>query len=639
MRRLELSVATHDVLTVRRFSVTEAISSPYDITLIAEGPNDDIPLEDVVGHPAMFAIAPSLTFALGAPLRFWSGFCTYVEQLQPEKTGNSTYLLRLGPKLWFLSQRRLTRIFQHQSVPEIVKAVLSSWGIAPDDSAVTLPHKKREFVVQYGETDLAFASRLLEEEGIAYYFRFDPAKSETLCLTDQAHLLPDRPAIELVGNPQLQAQQEYVDKAHLGHQVRPGKYTVRDFDFRNRDFKLLGESKTAPGPEDKYEQYRYLPGASLVEPGDPPGEATPFADDKGVARHEEKTLTARAQRGFESVRRFKQRVTFVTNCVDLAAGSVFAIRQHPHPEIKDKPLLLTEFTLEGEHDKEWTFAGEGVFAGPDHPYQPDLRTPKPRILGVQSAIVVGPTGEEIHTDEFGRIRVQFQWDRDHKRDENSSCWIRVSQAWAGARFGTMMIPRVGTEVLVSFFDGDPDMPVVVGRLYNGKIQVPYRLPDNQTQSVWKSQSTPKVEGSNEITFEDKKGEEFIYVQAQRDYQRLVKRDETERNGDDHHVYVGDSRQSIVAKADATLVGGKYQVQMIAPPSEDDLKILLQKKPDVTPKPTKIEMVKGEIVATSGPATMLLKGGNLTFEAAGSIRIKSKGGSVIFEGGPNIKINC
>jgi type VI secretion system secreted protein VgrG len=198
-------------------------------------------------------------------------------------------------------------------------------------------------------------------------------------------------------------------------------------------------------------------------------------------------------------------------------------------------LLVTEFSVEGTPGEEWTMSASATFA--DNPYKPTQKTQKPRVNGVQSATVVGPAGQEIHTDEFGRVRVQFPWDRDGKNDENSSCWMRVSQGWAGTGYGMIMIPRIGHEVLVGFLEGDPDQPIVVGRVYNAKQVVPHKLPENKTRSTWKSDTSLGSNGFNEIMFEDKKGQELVFEQAQKNRRRLVKNDETITVGHDRQKYV------------------------------------------------------------------------------------------------------
>ncbi len=212
----------------------------------------------------------------------------------------------------------------------------------------------------------------------------------------------------------------------------------------------------------------------------------------------------------------KRGVLFEANVIDLYPGRVFSVDQHPHPEVGKGPLMVAELEIVASLGEPWSVRGRALFADPKVPYRPARKTPRPVAPGLQSATVVGPPGAEIHTDELGRVRVQFPWDREGKLDDNSSCWMRVSQGWAGAGFGMFMLPRVGQEVLVAFLDGDPDLPIVAGRAFNGRELVPYKLPDHKTVSTWKSSSSPGGAGYNEIKFEDQAGQELVYMQAQRD---------------------------------------------------------------------------------------------------------------------------
>ena len=253
-------------------------------------------------------------------------------------------------------------------------------------------------------------------------------------------------------------------------------------------------------------------------------------------------------------------VSFEANAADLCPGVVFTIVNHPHSELAEtERLLVTESFAEGTVDESWRVSCRAVFAS--MPFLPQLRAIKPRISGVQSAFVVGPRGQEIHTDELGRVRVQFPWDREGKSDDNSSPWIRVGQGWAGTGFGMVTIPRVGQEVLVGFFDGDPEQPVIVGRVFNARNLVPHRLPENKTVSAWRSESTPGGGGYNELLFEDARGNELVGLRAQRDLRKLVKRDETttvgrhrntlvqgdevETTNGDHTTFVGGERKRLV----------------------------------------------------------------------------------------------
>jgi len=340
------------------------------------------------------------------------------------------------------------------------------------------------------------------------------------------------------------------------------------------------------------------------------------------ARNDEKEGQNLAKRSLQAARANRVSASFRTNALALSPGTVVPVSGHPHPLFNAKrALLVTQMELSGTAGAEWFMTARAVFN--TEPLRPGKTTPRPRITGMQSAIVVGPQGQEIHTDEYGRVRIQFHWDREGKSDEKSSCWIRVSQAWAGSGYGMMNLPRIGQEVLVSFFEGNPDEPVIVGRVYNSRSRVPYALPKNKTRSTWKSDSTPNSDGYNEIMFEDQKGSELVSLRAQRDLEKLVRVDEIERTGKDRTTSIGRNRKTTVAKVDATQVGVKHEVTIEASGHA----------------PTKLEMSDKRITYTTGQATLTFNGPDISLEAEGNITIVSKNGDVILKGGPNVKINC
>jgi type VI secretion system secreted protein VgrG len=551
---LDLWFASGEVtLSVRRFAVREHVSGLFDISVLALSPNHSVDLASIVGKPASLRVASGLPFAALGGARYWTGVCWSMELIEVEPTGLSTYDLRIVPELWRLGQRTNYRIFQHLSIPDIVDGILTEWSIEPAWKIDRAGYPKLEYRVQYGETDLGFMSRLLEEAGIAYTFPDDPTKGSKLTLSDALHLNTPRAApILFAPNPTQAAATEIVTRVGLLHEVRAGAHVIRDVDFRNPTYALVGEAAKAKAPEDRLERYHYEPGAFLVETGKP-GD-TPAADDRGVARHDEKYGKDRAQRALEAERTGKRAVTFQTNVTDLWPGVVFSIAGHPHSDLAESTkLLVTELILEATREDPWRIAGHAVFA--DQPHRPAILTPKPVVFGVETATVVGPRGQEIHTDEFGRIRVQFPWDRAGKNDDTSSCWIRVSQGWAGAGSGMITLPRVGHEVLVGFVAGDPEQPLVVGRVFNAKSRVPYKLPEHKTRSTWKSDSSPGSEGSNEIMFEDLKGNELVYVQAQKDLRAVVKHDETTAVGNDREMAVGGNERQSTKGTRVEVTGG------------------------------------------------------------------------------------
>lgn len=628
MSLLELTFASGESsLSVRRFSVREQISNPFEVQIVALSPNDEIDLEAINGKPASFTMESGLRIP-----RTWSGVCSQIGLIQAEETGLSTYELAIVPRFWLLSQRSGNRIFQHKSVPDIVEAILAEWKIEPEMRLSRGTFPKKEYCAQYNETDFSFVERLLEEAGISYFFT---GPKSQLVLTDSPEKGEARGGapIPYVDNPNEAAVREFLSEVHLVHAVRPGKVTIRDFDFRRRtDYKLLGEAEGGSGVEAMMEQYVYAPGAALIETEDSAGD-TPVADDKGKSRWDDKELKSRAKRALESRRGDKRRVTFEGNVFDLSPGSVFKV-DHPHKSLSpSEGLLATQLIVYGEHDAEWGVSGEAVFAS--QPFKPALTTQKPVVEGLQSAIVVGPPGEEIHTDEFGRVRVRFHWDREGDWDDNRTCWVRVSQIWAGAMYGGAMIPRIGQEVIIDFYEGDPDQPIIVGRLFNQTAQGPYPLPKHKTKSAWKSESSPGGDGYNEILFEDAAGGELVYVQAQKDMVSLVKKDESEKTGANRSVVVGQSHTASVRGDNTVEVGKEHLLNIVKP---KDLQILKQGVPDVEELETKVVVADKKIRITTGDATILLDGPNILIEAKSTLSFLAEG-QVIIQGGPNVYLNC
>ncbi|MEZ4309442.1 MAG: type VI secretion system tip protein TssI/VgrG [Polyangiaceae bacterium] len=574
MKTLLLSVASGETLSVRRFDIAEAMSDLFEISLVVRSENPSVDLEAIVGQPASFRVTAALEGA-DTPHRSWSGIVRSIEQVKAVALSGagvelSTYSLVIVPSLWLLTQRRNHRIFQHLSIPDITDALLKEHHIEPTWKIDRASYPKLELKVQYGESDHDFLSRLWEEAGISFHF-VDEGGVSRLVLADRPHTVALRSggAIPYVDKPNPEAELEFVTEVQLSIEVRPGALAVRDQDFRNPAYNLLAEGPKAPGPEDAYEQFHYDPGAFLVEGGT--GGGTPVADDQGVARHDQTYGLALADRMLLADRNGRRAVAYDTNAIDLFPGRALAIEGHPHSELTEsQKLLVTHARFTGTPDGEWKMSGRAVFANVR--YLPMRRTIKPTIQGVQTATIVGPKGQEIHTDEFGRVRVQFPWDREGKSDQFSSSWIRVSQGWAGTGYGMIVIPRIGQEVLVGFLEGDPDQPIVVGRVFNATQQVPYKLPDHKTRSTWKSDSSMGSGGFNEIMFEDLKGQELVFEQAEKNRRRLVKNDET--------LTIGHDRQKLVKNDEFDRTMGF-------------VKIFIGKDQDVVVKQDRRERVEGD----------------------------------------------
>ena len=546
MTHLELAFESGDEsLSVRSFRVEEGLNAFFTVAITARSVDPDLDLTSFVGQDAAFFLAGGVERQ-----RRWTGVCSRMEQVRVEPAGLSTYDLTIMPRLWFLTQRRNHRIFQHQSIPSILQRLLAEWGIEPVWNLDRGQYPGLELRIQYGESDYAFLSRLVEEAGITFFFvdqrADDPEQGSRLVFEDRPQGAERRPELlPFVDAPEAAqaGRLEYLTAVRVSDQVRPGKHVVRDFDFRRPSHRLLGDASAgAGGLTAMLEQYHYLPGAALAETGQ--GGDTPVGDDKGVGRHADATGQRLAQRSLDSHRALKRAVHFQTNAFDLAPGVVFAVDNHPRSDLAfDKNLLVVHVLLTGAVGEAWTVSGKALFA--DQPHYPAHVTPKPRIVGVQSAVVVGPEGQEIHTDEYGRVRVQFHWDREGQFNEESFVWIRVSQGWAGGGYGMISLPRVGHEVLVQFMEGDPDSPLIVGRAFNATATVPYALPDHKTVSTWRSASSPGADGFNEIKMEDKKGQELLYMQAEKDHGKLVKNDEVSLIGNDRTKIVEHDEMSSI----------------------------------------------------------------------------------------------
>jgi type VI secretion system secreted protein VgrG len=541
-RNLAVQVHSRDSLDVREFSVQQRMSSLFEITLVALSDNADIDFDAVVGQPASFRIQADASGPV--PVRVWTGICKHIQQIAVEEAGLSTYRLTLVPTLWFTTQRRNHRMFQQLSELDIARKILAEWGIEPE-LRITGTYKTRKYRVQYAESDFAFLSRMLEDAGISYCF--EQGDTETrLVLSDAPQSSERRTApIAFRDHPTTSMDHEYVTHVHIGQRVRPGRYTLRDHDSRlAASYKLLASAEAPEaGIEGRLERFHYAPGAFLF--GTDQGEDNPHADDKGKTRTDTREGAAIAKRRLEAKRASARVCSFETNVMDLSPGVVMSLLDHPRSDLAEgKPLLVVEATHTGTVDGPWTHRCEVRPA--DIAFRPALSTPKPKISGVESATVVGPAGQEIHTDEFGRVRVHFHWDRESGMDENSSCWIHVSQPWGGAGYGGSNLPRIGQEVLVDFLGGDPDRPVITGRVYTNLQKSPYKLPDNKTQSGWKSSSSPATGGYNEIMFEDAAGLELVRMQAEKDLHKLVKNDED--------VTIGHDRAKLVKNDDALTVG-------------------------------------------------------------------------------------
>lgn len=574
---LEVTVGSGDSLDVRHFNVSSGMSRPFTAEVVAVGDSHNIDFEAIVGAPATFVIATGSTAVRRGnevrsadDRRVFSGVCSDARHLGAEEKGLSTYRLRIVPTFSLLDHRTNNRIFQYKSEVQIALQILSEWGIPVDVRVDLASHKRRKYKVQYEESDMAFVSRMLEEAGVAYFFDTTSKAAGTMIIVEQPERSERRAEpIRFSDAPNLDGGIEYATDLQVERRVAPGRYTVRDHDYRlAATYKLLQTSEAGVGIEKKLEIFDYVEGAFLFTGND--ADDGKFADRKGRTRTDETEGKKLAARRLDALRAESFSMWFETNAFDVGVGSVIAISDHQRTE--DKPLLVIGEHSSGGFDGNWEHSCEATSALA--PYRPPLRTPRPVANGVESAVVVGPAGEEIHCDEFGRVKVHFHWDRDSRMDDDSSCWIHVSQSWGGAGFGGSQLPRIGQEVLVEFLGGDPDRPIIMGRVYTALQTTPYALPANKTQSGLKSNSTGGTGGFNEIMMEDKAGGELLRMRAERDRSTHVGNDcsTTVKNnrsmsiGSNHSTKVGGDQSNVVKGSRTGVVKGSQTVTVTGPSS-------------------------------------------------------------------------
>jgi type VI secretion system secreted protein VgrG len=653
-KNLSATIATSDRLDVRRFEVVDTMSSLFEVRLVALCTNPDVDFEAVAGLPARFVISQP-----NGGERSWNGLCSAIQQVRVEEGGASTYELTIVPRLWFLTQKRNHRAFQQISEPDIVVTLLDEWQIEHRLAIDRNAYKTRKYRVQYAESDYAFVCRMLEDVGISFYFESQGDHS-VLVVSDTPHRNePRSPAIHFHDSPDLGAAREHVTNVRIGRRVRPGRYVMQDHDYRLApDFPLVASAAaTEGGVEDRLERFHYAPGAFLF--GTDQGEPTPSADDKGRTRSDPRAGEILASKRLDAKRGAAKTITFRTSALDLAPGTVLRIDDHPRSDLRsDHPLLVVGSRIRGEANEPWTHECEA--RSTTAPHRPPLATPKPRVTGVESATVVGPNGEEIHTDEFGRVRVHFHWDRSSGRDDTSSCWIHVSQPWSGSGFGGMNLPRVGQEVLVSFLGGDPDRPIIVGRVYTNLQKVPYKLPEHKTRSGWRSASTGNGTGYNEIMFEDAAGREQVVTHAEKDrsdhtnhdHASTVQNDRTAVVGHDDSERVGGNKVSQIAGSVTKIVGGSESRQVggsvnwhVGPERASSLsaaaaggnwlvypttEALIAIAPPGSTPTTWIQLHEKEINITTGNARVRLMDDAVEIWAKKNIVVKSEEGDIAVE---------
>ena len=487
-----------DVLLLRGFSGQETISqlSVFELDLLSKDP--EIKFEDVIGKRVTLRVTLSEDKE-----RYFNGFISRFVQ-SGAQTGMPNYRATMVPWLWFLTKTTDCRIFQNKTIPDIIQQICKEYGFTDIKTKLQGTYEPRDYCVQYRETDYNFVARLMEQYGIFYFFEHEKEK-HTLVLADNpdAHQpCPEQPKAKWNPQGSKSLTEDVVTTLEVEKIFRPGKYALTDYNFETPSTSLLSEIDTtiAVGGNTKYEVYDY------------PGEYEKKGQGKSLVklRMEEQEVK-------------HLRVTGTSSCRAFATGYRFDFEDYSRADLNQAHVLtgLSHSATVGDtystgKSGDGTESYRNAFTCIPHsvPFRPPQITPKPIIQGPQTAVIVGPSGEEIYVDKYGRVKAQFHWDREGKFDENSSCWMRVSQVHAGKGFGGIDTPRIGEEIIISFLEGDPDRPLIVGRVYNGQNMPPNGLPGGGMISGLKSNSTPGGGGNNCIMMDDSKGNELYSMNAQ-----------------------------------------------------------------------------------------------------------------------------
>ena len=515
-----------DAFVCTGFRGRERLSAPFEFTLDIVSENLAVAAADLVGK--------AVSWTVNAPEDSPRPFHGFVRHLITRREGDRNlraYQVEVVPWLWFLTRTTDCRIFQNMTVDAIITDTFDRLGLTAYKKSLTGTYPTRDYCVQYCETAFAFVSRLMEEYGIFYYFEFAEG-SHTLVLADAPSAYFDCAPHGTVDYWPQEAGADAVARWDRAFAFRSGKVTHTDYNFETPSTSLLKDTATTVE----------LTGISGFELYDYPGGHAVAADGATLAKSRMEEVEA----GYDTA-------TGASRCSSFAPGGKFALENHPSDN-GSYVFLEVEHTAteEGHIDSRGgaaDYSNTFVVAPAAVPFRPAPVTPRPRIAGAQTAAVVGPSGEEIYTDKYGRVKVQFFWDRLGKKDENSSCWIRVSEMWAGKQWGMVFTPRIGQEVVVEFLEGDPDRPLITGRVYNAEQMPPYALPANMTQSGLQTRST-KDGGEadfNELRFEDLKGKEDIYFHAQKDFHRFVENDDDLKVENDQFIQIKNNRTLTVQK--------------------------------------------------------------------------------------------
>lgn len=629
-----------DALIASQASGQERLGGLFEIAFEFTRQTGDLDLDDLLGTSATLAIhnAPVSRKGSVAQTRYFNGYFSRIAFAGFGAEGQARFQATLVPWLWFLTRTSDCRIFQQKSVPDILEEVFRDVGFADFKKDLRGTYQPREFCVQYGETDFAFVSRLMESEGIYYHFEHDNGSHKlVLCDDMTCHKpAPQHETINFIGGADARDQKGVITDWNFSRQVKPGKFAHNDFNFTtpspDPNLRLLARS-SAPAPQkpQAFEIYNNLGGYGTISEGN---RYARLRMEEIIADRD----TAQAR----------------TDLIGIKAGCKFTFDKHPITD-QNRDYLITAVN--------WSAAEGGYGSGSesgdffdcnftcipaDATFRPARTTALPRIEGPQTATVCGPSGQEVYVDEHSRVKVQFHWDRYGKADAGSSCWIRVSQPWAGGSFGGMAIPRIGHEVIVEFIEGDPDRPIITGRVYNGQNMPhasnagrdgrpgnipPSGIPQASMMTSFKSNSLGGSGGHNEITMNDEGGKETLYFKAQKDEIHNVGHDREDNVGNDEKRKVGNNRTRQVGASEQVSVGANRIVNVGANHHET-----IGSNQIITVGTNKTESIGGGLATSVGRNHTELVGANHV-ETVGGNRTMRAGRKIAIVGGNQVSLVC
>ena len=601
-----------DHFVVVRFVLTESLSQLFQGRVHLASTDPDVQAADILEQPVDLVVWQD-----GQPLRRFTGV---VNEFVRGNTGHrrTAYQVVIQPPAWRLGLMHNSRIFQTQTTDAIVRTLLEERGIIDTIFDFKRPPEEREYCVQHRESDLQFVNRLAAEEGWHYRYQHgsvDGEEQPALIIADHHGDAPKLDPVPCNTQAGGSSKQACVFSFAYEERIKAASVAMKDYTFKNPAYALMHEqSAGSPNHREDYQHYDY-PGRYKAD-----ASGQPFTQARLDALRNDASL-AKGE----------------SNRPDFTPGAKVELQEHDSQSL-NREWLLTAIThtgkqpqaMEEEGGSEPTSYHNDFTAIPaDKTWRP-LCEHKPMMDGPQMAIVTGPEGEEIHCDQYGRVKVRFPWDRYSKNDEHSSAWLRVAQGWAGGQYGFMALPRIGNEVIVSFLDGDPDQPIITGRTYHATNTPPYALPEHKTRTTLKTK-THKGEGSNELRFEDEADQEQIYVHAQKDLDLLTENNRTEVIRNDSHLTVDNHQFSHVKAADHCTTDGESRVSVGADCSQTVGGTYHQK--------TARTMASGagtEVHHKAGAKVVLDAGAELTISGGGSfIKLDPSGVTL---SGPGIKIN-